>query len=190
MNKGRLREIEEEDDFVELLKAHGLFREDDVTFDDLAAFRMYVYTGDDFEIDPDLFAELGLGALLVEGAVRTEYLRVSDIVSDCGVFCVTGDVRCKDLLYMTETTGVGVAGSLVIDNIFYADCGNSVLQVNKDLSARLLFNSQCDIEVAGRKTVEHDESLTKEDLASLGIAVSDDKSTDQLVRAYFHRYNK
>jgi hypothetical protein len=159
-----------------------------VTFDDLGAANMYVYTGDDFQADPDVLGELELGALLVEGTVRAEYLRVSDILSDFGVFCVTGDVRCKDLLYMTESTGMCVGGDLVIENVFYSDCGNSVLQVNKDLTARLFFNSQCSVEVSGRTNVEHDEGIELEDLRSLGIEGSGDEP-DEIVRSYFDRYD-
>lgn len=188
MNKDQFKQIESEQAFVELLEQHGLFREDDVTFDDLGASNMYVYTGDDFEVDADVLAELELGALLIEGTVTADYLSVSDILPDFGVFCVTGDVRCKNLSYVTESTGMCIGGDLVIENFFFSDCGNSVLQVNKDLTARLFFNFQCAVEVRGRTNVEHDENITREDLVALGVAVPEDGRTNTAVRSHMRLF--
>ncbi len=187
MNKDQLKQIESEEELVRLLKQHGLFREDDVTFEELASGNMYVYTGDDFQVDAGVLADLEISALLVEGTVRVEDLRISDILPDYGVFCVTGDVRCKDLFYMTELTAVCVGGDLEIEHVFYADCGNSVLQVNKDLRARLFFNFQCSVDVRGRTNVEHDETISQEALGLLGISVADDERIGTAVRSYFER---
>lgn len=189
MNPSDFQKIESEEEFVALLKKHDLFREDDVTFEDFGE-NMFAYTGDDFRVDAELFEELEISALLVDGNVRAEFLSVSDILPDFGVFCVTGDVRCKDLLYMTESTGMAVGGDLVIEHAFYSDCGNSVLQVNGNLSAKLLFNSQCSIDVKGKETSELDETVEAEQLGSLGITVGDDQSPAEAVRAYFDKYDE
>jgi hypothetical protein len=184
------KKIESEEEFVQLLKSRDLFREDDVTFDDLGADNMYLYTGDDFQIDADMLLDMQISALLVDGSVRAEFISVGDILPDFGVFCVTGDVRCKDFLYMTESTGMSVGGDLVIEHFFFSDCGNSVLQVNKSLRAKLFFNSQCSIDVRGEEDTQFDESATKQDLQSLGLDVSEEQRPAEAVRAYFDRYQQ
>jgi hypothetical protein len=187
MNRAEFQKIESEDEFVALLKKHDLFREDDITFDDLGE-DMYVYTGNDFRVDAALFEELEFSALLVVGNVVADFISVTDILGDSGAFCVTGNMRCKDLFYMTESTGMGVGGNLVIENIFYSDCGNSGLQVNGDLTAKLFFNFQCDIDVRGQETIEFDESATAEELASFGITVGEGQRPMAAAREYFRKY--
>ena len=188
MKSEHFKKVESEEELVKLLKKYELFREDDVTFDDLGSGAMYVYSGDDFTVDAAMLADMEVSALLIVGQVRAEFLSVADILEDFGVFCVTGDVRCKDFLYMTESTGVCVGGDLVVDNFFYADCGNSVLQVNKNLSAKLFFNSQCSIEVKGQETFEFDESIGRDEVQSLGLTIADDQDPGEAVVAYFDRY--
>ncbi len=187
MNKN-FRKIESEDEMLQLLKKYELFREDDVTFEDLAAENMYVYAGDDFAAEAEMLSELGLSALLVEGSVHVDYLSVGDILPDYGVFCVTGDVRCKDFYYATESTGMVVGGNLLVENALYADCGNSVLQVNKNFDAKLLFDSQCSIDVRGRERTEFDKSATPAQLQALGIDTTDGQTPAEAVRAYFQKY--
>lgn len=89
---------------------------------------------------------------------------------------------------MTESTGMVVGGDLTIENVFYADCGNSVLQVNGDLKAKLFYDSQCSIEVEGKTEVQHDESVTAAQLLALGIEAEGDDETNDAVRAYFDKY--
>ncbi len=184
MERSQLQRIGSEDEFVALLKKHDLFREDDITFDDLGE-NMYVYTGDDLRVDAGQFEELEVSALLVVGNVRAEFISVGDILPDYGVFCVTGDVRCKDMLYMTESTGMVVGGDLLIEHAFYSDCGNSVLQVNGNLSAKLFFNSQCSIDIRGTETSELDESAGANELVAFGIDVEDGQRPAEAVREYF-----
>lgn len=190
MNKEDFRKIESVEEFNELLQEHGLFREDDVTFESLDHGELYVFTGDGFEIDAELFEELEIAGLLVEGSVQMDYLSVSDLLPDLGVFCITGSVRCKDMMYATESTGMVVGGDLVIENLFYADCGNSVLQVNGDLTAKLLFNSQCSVEVRGKETTEYDESISAEQLAAIGLTVDQGGDPGDAVRSYFSKYDE
>lgn len=185
MQRSAFRLVESEEEFVALLREHDLFREDDVVFDDLAVDNNYVYVGDDFEVDPEMLEEMGIGGLLIIGSVRVDSLRVSDILGDAGVFCVTGNLSCRDMLYMTEMTGVGVGGNLVVENAFYADCGNSGLQVNGNLSARILFNFQCEIDVRGEETSEYDESATLEELQSLGIPTTETNTPNDAMQRYF-----
>jgi hypothetical protein len=183
------KKIESEDEFVQLLKEHGLYREDDITFDDLGAYNMHVYTGDDFVVDRKVFEDLELGSLLIVGSVRADSFRVSDVLNDYGVLCVTGSLQCRDMLYMTESTSVGIGQDLVIENYFYSDCGNSGLQVNGDLSAKLFFNFQCAIEVRGEQKTQLDERATAEDLRSLGLAVADDERPNDVLMRYFKAGN-
>jgi len=74
---------------------------------------------------------------------------------------------------------------LVIENIFYADCGNSVLQVNKNVTAKLFFESQCSVDVRGELNSQFGERVSKEGIKSLGIAVLAEQSEDEANRAYF-----
>ena len=119
MNRAAFEKTESTEDFTGRLREHGLFRDDDVTFDDFGD-AMYVYEGDDFSVDAELFAELEISSLLVKGDVRGEYLAVQDILPDYGVFCVTGSVRLRDMSYATESTGVVIGGDLEVSNVFYA----------------------------------------------------------------------
>ena len=185
MNKANFKQIDSEEAFVEILKQHQLFREDDVVFDDLSDGKLYVYTGDDFQVDTDLLESMEIGGLLVEGSVRAESISVSDILGDAGVFCVTGDLRCRDMLYMTEMTGVGIGQDLVIDNFFYSDCGNSGLQVNGNLTAKLFFNFQCEIDVRGEENVQLDESASADELVALGLPVADGERPNAALQRYF-----
>ena len=82
---------------------------------------------------------------------------------------------------------MGIGGNLVIENFYYADCGNSVLQVNKNLSAKLFFNSQCSVEVKGQENCQFDESVSREEIESLGLAVPEDTNLDDAIRAYLKR---
>jgi hypothetical protein len=189
MKKKDFKRISSEKDFVQMLKERNLYREDDVTFEELGSGKMYVYTGDNFEPDPDVLGDLELTGLLVDGTVRTEFLSISDVLEDIGVFCVSGDVTCKDLLYMTESTGVVVGGNLQVENVAFADCGNSVLQVNKDLRAKLFFNAQCSLEVAGKQDVGFDEDITAKQLATLGIHADDDDAVAEAISDYFEKYD-
>ncbi len=192
MDRSKFRKIETEEEFVVLLKQHDLFREDDVTFDAFDEGGMYVYSGDDFELDEEALAEFELSALLVEGSVHADLFAVSNVLGDCGVFCVTGDVRCKDFFYMTEMTGVGIGGNLTIENFYYSDCGNSGLEVKGDLRAKLFFNSQCEVEVHGSTEVEVDEVALRRDAAAgmeilrgFGLEVADGENASEVVREYF-----
>lgn len=190
MRRDKFREIETEEEFVALLKEHDLFREDDVTFDDLGVGRRYVYTGDDFAVDVELFEGMDICGLLVEGSVTLDYLRVSDITPEMGVFCVTGDLRCKDMLFMTECSSVAVAGDVVIDNVFYADCGNSGLEVNGNLTAKLFFDFQCSTNVRGKESFEHDSRVSEQTLAALGVTFAEGQQSSEAVRAYFNKYDE
>ena len=149
---------------------------------------MYVYRGDDFHVDADLLASMDISGLLVEGSVEVDLLSISDILPDFGVFCVTGDVRCAAMICVTESTGVAIGGDLVIGTAFYADCGNSVVQVNGDLRAKVFFNAQCSIDVRGTESTELDEGATAEQLAMAGIPVGDDEEPDDAVERYFDKY--
>jgi len=188
MTRDDFEEITSAEAFVERLKGHGLYREDDVTFEEIGEERMYVYQGDDFHVDAELLVSMDVCGLLIEGSVEVSLLSVSDVLPDFGVFCVTGDVRCEDMLCVTESTGVVVGGDLVIANAFYADCGNSVIQVNGDLRAKVFFNSQCSIDVHGTESTELDEGATAEQLAMAGIPVGDDEEPDDAVERYFDKY--
>jgi hypothetical protein len=187
VDRSQLQRIASEAEFVALLKKHGVFREDDITFDDLGE-NMYVYTGDDLRVDAGQFEDLEVSALLVVGNVRAEFISVGDILPDYGVFCVTGDVRCKDMLCMTESTGMVVGGDLLIEHAIYSDCGNSVIQVNGNLSAKLFFNSQCSIDIRGTEATELDESAGAEELVAFGISVDDGQRPAEAVREYFGKY--
>lgn len=189
MKKSQFKRIKTEKEFLQLLKAHRLYRAKDVTFEGLGDGNMYVYTGDDFEPDLELLEELEPSALLVVGNVQTQLLRISDILIDYGVFCVTGNVTCDDMLYMTESTGVAIGGKLSVANIFYADCGNSVLQVNGEVHAKLFYNSQCTIEVGGKQTTAFDDSITVKQLATLGIAAKSKDEISEAVRGYFDKHD-
>lgn len=188
MKREDFEEVTSAKAFVERLEGHGLYREEDVTFEEIGEDRMYVYRGDDFHVDADLLASMDISGLLVEGSVEVDLLSVSDILPDFGVFCVTGDVRCMDMLCVTECTGMAVGGDLVIGNAFYADCGNSVIQVNGDLRAKVFFNAQCSIDVHGTESTELDEGATAEQLAMAGIPVGDDEEPDDAVERYFDKY--
>lgn len=185
MDQAAFKKIESEDEFVELLKKHDLFREDDVTFDDFDEQNNYVYTGDDFRVDPSILDELEIFALLIEGNVEAELLIVSDILADFGVLCVTGNVHCQNLDYRTESTGVVVGGNLEVDKIFIADCGNSVLQVNGDFNAKLGYVAQCSVEVRGQETFGHDDSVTLDDLRALGVNVDGHDDPQDAIDAHF-----
>ena len=188
MDRTKLVQIESEEALAKLLKEHDLFREEDVTFEDLGGTgNMYVYTGNDFRLDADMLAGLEVSALLIDGNFVTGRLSVSDILSDFGVFCVSGDVRCKDFKYVTESTGMVVGGNFIIDDIGYVDCGNSVLQVNKDLEAKLFFNAQCSVEVRGRQKVALDARGGGDALRSLGLALSENEAPAAAIRAYLER---
>jgi len=189
MKKSQFKRIKTEKEFLQLLKAHKLYRAKDVTFEGLGDGNMYIYTGDDFEPDLELLEELEPSALLVIGNVESELLRISDILADFGVFCVTGNVSCTDMLYRTESTGVVIGGDLNIENIFYADCGNSVLQVNGGVHAKLFYNSQCTIEVGGKQSTTFDESITVKQLATLGIEAKNKDAINEAVRDYFGKYD-
>jgi hypothetical protein len=189
MKEADFKKIESEDAFVQLLKEHDLYREDDVTFDDVGAYNMHVYTGDDFVVDRALFEALELGSLLVVGSVRADSFRVSDILNDYGVFCVTGSLRCRDMLYMTESTGVGIGKDLVIENVFYSDCGNSGLQVNGNLDAKVFYNFQCAVEVRGTQTVQLDREASADDLRAFGLAVTDGERPNETLMRYFEAGN-
>ncbi|MEM9072744.1 MAG: hypothetical protein AAGE52_29835 [Myxococcota bacterium] len=180
----RFVEVASLEEFEATLRNHKLYREDDVTFDDLAAGKMYVYRGDDFVVDSELLESLDISALLIEGSIEAAFLSVGAIFPEIGVLCVTGDVGCKDMLCMTESTGMVVGGSLHISNAFYADCGNSVIQVNGNLTAKLFYNTQCSVDVHGEEKVELDESVSAEQLAALGINVGEDQDTAEAVEAY------
>ena len=69
-----------------------------------------------------------------------------------------GDVRCGDLRYCSECTGMAIGGALEVRNLFYTDCGNSVLQVKGDFSARHACVVQCSIEVRGEERFENGEA--------------------------------
>ncbi len=185
MKKADFKSIESEEQFVELLKKHTLYREDDVTFESLGAEGMYVYSGDDFRVDEGLLADMGMSALLIVGNVEAELLSIGTILCDYGVFCVTGDLRCRDMHYCTESTGVSIGGNLEIENLLYADCGNSVLQVNGDLRAKLAFISQCSVDILGSNQAQFDEDLSVSDLASIGLPSDGEQEPDDIVRAYF-----
>lgn len=189
MKQGDFEEIASAEAFGERLKGHGLFREEDVTFEDIGEERMYVYRGNDFHVDPELLASMDISGLLVEGSVTVDFLSVSEVLPDFGVFCVTGDLRCTDMLCVTESTGVVIGGDLVITNAFYADCGNSVIQVNGDLRAKVFFNAQCSIDVRGTEAVELDEGATAEQLSMAGIPVGDDEDPDDAVERFFDKYD-
>lgn len=185
MRPENFQPVEDESTFAALLKEAGLFREDDVTFEDFGE-AMFVYTGDDFSIDAALFESMEISSLLVKGSVTVDRLSVSEILGDLGVFAVTGNVHCKDMLYMTECTGVVIGGGLEISNAFYADCGNSVLQVGRDASARLFFNPQCTIDVHGDSRFELDEEASAEEVAALlGVDADADADVDEMIQAYF-----
>lgn len=98
---------------------------------------------------------------------------------------MTGDLRCKDLFYCTESTGVSIGGNLTVDQLFYADCGNSVLQVNGNLSAKVVFISQCSVEVGGKEKAEFSNKITMEDLQTMGISVKDHSYPEKAIRGYF-----
>jgi len=189
MQRGNFEEVRSTKAFIERLEGHGLFRKEDVTYEEIGEDRMYVYRGDDFHVDAELLASLEISALLVEGSVDVDLLSVSDILPDFGVFCVTGDVRCTDMLCVTESTGMAVGGDLVIANAFYADCGNSVIQVNGDLRAKVFFNAQCSIDVRGTESIELDEGATPEQLSMAGIPVGDDEEPDDAVERFFEKYD-
>ena len=107
MNRDDFKKLESEEEFALLLKKHDLFREDDVTFEDLGEDNIYLYSGDDFRVDAEMLAAMEISALLVDGTVRVDSVSVSEILPDYGVFCVTGDLQCKDMLYVTESTRRG-----------------------------------------------------------------------------------
>lgn len=188
MNASALKKIETEAEMVALLKEHDLYVEDDVTFDSFDFGNMYLYTGDDFELDADKLSALEISALLIRGSVRAEYFNVSDVLGDTGVFCVTGNVHCQDMLYMTECTSVMVGGDLVIGGVCYADCGNSGLHVHGSLRSKLLFNFQCSIEVRGVEAAELDRDASPDQLQALGIVLAPDQRPAAAVREYFRRY--
>ncbi len=188
MKKSQFKRIATENEFLQLLKGHKLYRAKDVTFEGLGDGNMYVYTGDDFEPDLELLEDLEPSGLLIVGSVQTQLLRISDILVDFGVFCITGDVNCDDMLYMTESTAVVIGGTLNIENIFYADCGNSVLHVNAKVRAKLFYNSQCTIEVGGKQDTAFDDSISVKQLATLGIAAKNEGAINAAVRAYFDKY--
>lgn len=175
------------EDFESLLRAHNLFREDDITFDDLEE-DLFVYTGNDFEIDASVLDSMHIQGLIIVGDLKVDFLDVSSALGDFGVLCVTGDVKCKDMLYMTECTSVCVSGNLTIDEVFYADCGNSGLHVHKKITSKLFYNSQCDVDGEESLQFEFDESVTDEDLVSAfpGVKATDgDDSQYEAIRAYF-----
>lgn len=179
----RLAELEKigSEEFVTLLKRHELFREDDVTFDDIDDGAKYRYVGDDFIIDKDALEKLDVEGLLIVGNLEIDFLDVNDVLSDYGVLCVTGDVTCENFVYMTESTGVSIGGNLVVKKAFFADCGNSVLQVNGDFVAELLCNSQCSVDVGGEERYE--EKTTEELAQALGLDVED--YADDAIQSYF-----
>ncbi|MEM9189933.1 MAG: hypothetical protein AAGF12_12195 [Myxococcota bacterium] len=185
MNREDFKKIETQDEFVALLKKHDLFREDDVTFDDIEEDGMYTFTGNGFQLDAALLDSLEISALLVEGDVTVESLSVNDILPDFGVFCVSGHVHCKDFYCATESTGVSIGGNLSVSHIFYADCGNSVVQVNGDLTAKVLFVSQCLVEVRGDEKSEFDQSVSNSDLAALGLTTEEGEKAEKAIAAYF-----
>lgn len=184
MKREKFREIESEDELIALLRQHRLFRDDDVTFEDLAGDKMYVYSGDDFSVDIPMLENMEPSAILIEGDVEVDYLSISDVLGDFGVLCVTGDIRCKDFFCGTESTGLSIGGDLHIANLGYLECGNSVVQVNGNIHAKLFYISQCSVEVEGEEKVEFDESASDNELRSLGLEFEDGEA-DEALQAYF-----
>ncbi len=186
MKREDFRAIGSGEEFAELLKTYGLYREDDVTFDELDDGTNYVFVGDDFHIDAEIFETLDLGSILVEGNVTLDFLSIGDVLPDFGVFCVTGNVQCKDMQCCTESTGVSIGGDLTVTNVFYADCGNSVIQVNGDFKAKVLFVAQCSVEVAGEEVSEFDDEVTLSELESIGLPIAGHSKANSAIEAYFN----
>lgn len=177
----------DQSDFVAQLKKNNLFRDNDLTFEELEDHGNYVYIGDDFSVEVDLLDELEVTGLLIIGDLEVDNLSIGEIFPDFGVFCVTGDVRCKNFLFRTETVGVSIGGDVHVENIFYADCSNSVLQINGNLDARVSFNAQSLIEVRGTTKLEFSEkNLTVKDLQAIGFTVKGrGEEVDDIIRAHF-----
>ncbi|MEM9860056.1 MAG: hypothetical protein AAF938_00470 [Myxococcota bacterium] len=185
MNKDNLSQVETPEAFEELLRKHGLFREDDVTMDDLGSENMWVYTGNDFAIDPEFMASLELSEFLIVGDLSVERFDVAAALDDYGVFAVTGNLTCQDLIYATECTALSIAGDLHISRVAYLNCGNSVLQVNGNLTVGLFYDDQCSIDVRGEEKSKLDRNSSVDDIAAhLGVEAGG-RSADDIIREFF-----
>lgn len=180
-----LTTIQSEEEFIALLRARGFYRDDDVTFEDLGEFGMAVFAGDELARHVESLDGLEIGALLVEGSLAMDRLDVSAIIGDFGVLCVTGDVRCRDLLYMTESTSLCVGGDLEIEHIYYGDCGNSALYVAGALRAQLFYNYNCEVEIVGEEHIAHEDEVSPAELEALGVSVASGEDPDDALRRYF-----
>lgn len=176
------------EEFESLLRAHNLFIEDDITFDDLEE-DLFVYRGNDFRIDPAVLASMDISGLLILGDVTVDFLNVTSVIGDFGVFCIAGDLKCEDMLYMTECSSVCVTGDLKIGGIFYASCGNSGLHVHKRITSKLFENFQCDVDGEESLESEFDESSTDEELklAFPSLDLDGAESRYKAIRSYFEK---